>query len=207
MDFSSKLIQNAVEAFATLPGIGKKTALRLVMHLLKEEDKNVFQIADAITTMKQGIKFCINCNNVSDEHVCSICKDHTRNKQLLCIVENIRDVISIDNTQQYNGLYHVVGGLLSPLDGVGPDQLFLENLKQRVTEFNIEEVIMALNPTVEGDTTMYYISKILADTGVKLSSIARGIAFGADLEYTDDLTLARSIHKRLPLDSYINVGK
>ena len=205
MDFSSKLIQNAVEAFTQLPGVGKKTALRMVMHLLKEEDKQVFQIADALTAMKVGIKFCIYCNNVSDESVCSICADNSRNNKMLCIVENIRDVISIDSTQQYFGMYHVIGGLLSPLDGVGPDQLFLENLVQRVQTLEVEEIIMALNPTVEGDTTMFYISKILRDTNVKISSIARGIAFGADLEYTDELTLARSLHKRLPLESYINI--
>jgi recombination protein RecR len=204
MNFSSKLIEDAVNAFCKLPGIGKKTALRLVIHLLKEKTEDVTAITEAIRLMRENIKFCIHCNNVSDTDVCNICADSYRNKKLLCIVENIRDVISIEATQHYNGLYHVLGGLLAPLDGIGPEQLYLQNLPKRIQDNEIEEIIMALNPTVEGDTTMFYISKLLKDAHVKISSIARGVSFGAELEYTDEITLARSIAKRLPIDNYLN---
>lgn len=204
MNFSSTLIEDAVNAFSKLPGIGKKTALRMVIHLLKEEKDAVVAITEAIKNMRLQIKFCIHCNNVSDDNICNICSNEFRNKKQLCIVENIRDVISIEATQQYSGYYHVLGGLLAPLEGVGPDQLFIQNLRQRIEQLGTEEIIMALNPTIEGDTTMYYLSKLLRDLPVKLSSIARGIAFGAELEYTDDITLARSITKRLPIENYLN---
>jgi recombination protein RecR len=205
MNFSSQLIEEAVNAFSKLPGIGKKTALRLVIHLLKEEKEEVLAITDAIAKMRSEVKFCVHCNNVSDHDVCNICKDDFRNKQLLCIVENIRDVISIEATQQFNGVYHVLGGLLAPLDGIGPEQLFLENLKSRIQQQEVEEVIMALNPTIEGDTTMFYISKLLKEQAIHITSIARGVSFGSELEYTDEHTLARSITKRLPIDTYVKI--
>lgn len=205
MNFSSKLIEDAVNAFSKLPGIGKKTALRMVIHLLKESPEEVVAMTQAISKMRTEIKFCVHCNNVSDADICNVCLDGFRAKSLLCIVENFRDVITIESTQHFNGYYHVLGGLLAPLDGVGPDQLFLENLRTRVIDLGVEEVIMALNPTVEGDTTMFYISKILKDLPVKLTSIARGVAFGGELEYTDELTLARSITKRLPIDNYVKL--
>lgn len=205
MNFSSQLIEEAVNAFSKLPGIGKKTALRLVIHLLKEEKEDVLAITNAIGKMRSDIKFCVHCNNVADEDECNICRDTFRNKRLLCIVENIRDVISIESTQQFSGVYHILGGLLAPLDGIGPEQLFLQNLKNRIVEQEVEEVIMALNPTIEGDTTMFYISKLLVDTSVKLTSIARGVSFGSELEYTDELTLARAITKRLPIDTYVKI--
>ncbi len=205
MMFSSQLIEDAVLALTTLPGIGKKTALRLVLHLLKEDESQVKHFSNAILKMRSEIKFCTKCNNISDADICTICTDTSRDTKIVCIVENIRDVISIESTQQYKGLYHVLGGLLSPLDGIGPDQLFLKPLKDRIIENEISEVVLAISPTIEGDTTMYYVTKLLKDNDVKVSSIARGISFGADLEYTDELTLARAISKRLPIDTYINL--
>jgi len=205
MNFSSQLIEEAVNAFSKLPGIGKKTALRLVMHLLKEDKEEVLAITGAIGKMRSEIRFCVHCNNVSDHDECNICRDAFRNKRLLCVVENMRDVISIEATQQFSGVYHVLGGLLAPLDGIGPDQLFLQNLRDRVISQEAEEIIMALNPTIEGDTTMFYISKMFAGMDIKLTSIARGVSFGAELEYTDELTLARSISKRLPIDTYVKM--
>jgi len=205
MIFSSALIENAVNEFARMPGIGKKTALRLVLHLLKQEPAQVQQFSEAIARMRQQIKFCKQCHNVSDEEVCSICASHSRNKGLVCVVENIRDVMAIENTQQYNGLYHVLGGIISPIDGIGPDQLNIHSLVERVQQQGISEVIMALSPTIEGDTTIYYLSKKLQLPGhpVKITTIARGIAFGGELEYADEMTLARSITNRLPLENYM----
>ena len=203
MIFSSALIENAVNEFARMPGIGKKTALRLVLHLLKQEPAQVQQFSDAIARMRQQIKFCKLCHNVSDEEICSICASHTRNKGIVCVVENIRDVMAIENTQQYSGLYHVLGGIISPIDGVGPDQLNIHSLVERVQQQGITEVIMALSPTIEGDTTIYYLSKKLKEQSVKITTIARGIAFGGELEYADEMTLARSITNRLPLENYM----
>jgi recombination protein RecR len=205
MIFSSALIENAVNEFARMPGIGKKTALRLVLHLLKQEPAQVQQFSEAIARMRQQIKFCKQCHNVSDEEICSICASHSRNKSIVCVVENIRDVMAIENTQQFNGLYHVLGGIISPIDGIGPDQLNIHSLVERVQLQGITEVIMALSPTIEGDTTIYYLSKKLQlpDTPVKITTIARGIAFGGELEYADEMTLARSITNRLPLENYM----
>lgn len=203
MIFSSALIETAVNEFARLPGIGKKTALRLVLHLLKQEPAQVQQFSDAMARMREQIKFCKHCHNVSDDEVCSICASHTRNDGLVCVVESIRDVMAIENTQQYNGKYHVLGGIISPIDGVGPDQLNIHSLVERVREKSIGEVIMALSPTIEGDTTIYYLSKKLKDLPVKVTTIARGIAFGGELEYADEMTLARSIFNRLPLENYV----
>lgn len=203
MIFSSALIENAVNEFARLPGIGKKTALRLVLHLLKQETAQVQQFGDVIARMRQQIQFCKVCHNVSDAEVCSICSSHSRQKQVVCVVESIRDVMAIENTQQFNGLYHVLGGIISPIDGIGPDQLNIQSLVERVQRHGVEEVIMAVSPTIEGDTTIYYLSKKLKEFPVKITTIARGIAFGGELEYADEMTLARSISNRLPLESYV----
>lgn len=203
MIFSSALIENAVNEFAKLPGIGKKTALRLVLHLLKQETAQVEQFGDVIARMRQQIRFCNVCHNVSDAEVCSICSSHSRQKQVVCVVESIRDVMAIENTQQFNGLYHVLGGIISPIDGIGPDQLNVHSLVERVQFQGVEEVIMAVSPTIEGDTTIYYLSKKLKEFPVKITTIARGIAFGGELEYADEMTLARSISNRLPLESYV----
>jgi recombination protein RecR len=203
MQFPSKLIEDAVNAFATLPGVGKKTALRLVMHLLQNDVSNTKFLSDAILKMRTEIKFCKTCHNVSDEEFCSICTNSYRDKSVVCIVENFRDIIAIENTRHYNGLYHVLEGLISPMDGIGPEQLNINSLASRIEEGNIKEVIMALNPTIDGDTTIFYLSKMLAKYDVKITSIARGIAFGGELEYVDEVTLARSIQSRLPYENYL----
>jgi recombination protein RecR len=203
MIFSSALIENAVNEFARLPGIGKKTALRLVLHLLKQDPAQVQLFGEVVTRMRQQIKFCKNCHNVSDEEICSICASTSRNKTIVCVVETIRDVMAIESTQQFNGVYHVLGGIISPIDGIGPEQLNIYSLVDRVQQQGVEEVIMALSPTIEGDTTIYYLSKKLKESPVKITTIARGIAFGGELEYADEMTLARSISNRLPLESYV----
>lgn len=207
MIFSSKLIEDAVSAFATLPGIGRKSALRMVLHLLNQDQEQVRAFTQAIFHMRQDIRFCTQCHNVSDTEVCAICANPGRNRRQICVVENLRDVIAIESTQQYSGLYHVLGGILSPLDGIGPEQLQIESLVSRVREQGIQELIMALSPTIEGDTTAYFIAKQLGDTPVAMTAIARGIAFGGELEYADEMTLARSIAKRLPMDSYMSLSK
>ncbi len=203
MNFPSKLIEDAVKEFTKLPGIGKKTALRLVLHLLKEETKNVELFGETVIKMRQDIQFCQKCHNVSDHSVCSICLDLGRDQNTICVVENMRDVIAIENTHQYRGLYHVLGGVISPIDGIGPDNLNVDSLVDRVKKGDATEIIMALNPTMEGDTTIFYISKRLSDEKVRITSIARGIAFGGELEYVDELTLARSIATRLPYENYL----
>lgn len=204
MVFSSRLIEDAVQAFSKLPGIGKKTALRMVLHLLKQEKEEVGEFTEALSKMRNEIRFCSLCHNVSDTEVCELCANPGRNRSQVCVVESIRDVIAIESTQQYSGLYHVLGGILSPLDGVGPEQLQIASLVERVKTKDVEELIMALSPTIEGDTTVYYISRQLRETPVRITTIARGIAFGGELEYADEMTLARSIAKRLPVDSYVN---
>ncbi|RTL57272.1 MAG: recombination protein RecR [Sphingobacteriales bacterium] len=204
MFFSSTLVENAVNEFAKMPGIGKKTALRLVLHLIKQSPEEVNLFSETIAKMRAGIKFCSRCNNISDKEVCNICSNTSRKQEIICVVENIRDVIAIESTQQYNGLYHVLGGIISPLDGVGPEQLAIESLINRIEKEKPEELIFALNPTIQGDTTIYYIQKKLKDINIKITTIARGIAFGGELEYADELTLARSLQNRLPVDSYMN---
>lgn len=204
MFFSSTLVENAVNEFAKMPGIGKKTALRLVLHLIKQSPEEVNLFSETIAKMRAGIKFCSRCNNISDKEVCNICSNTSRKQEIICVVENIRDVIAIESTQQYNGLYHVLGGIISPLDGVGPEQLAIESLIHRIEKEKPEELIFALNPTIQGDTTIYYIQKKLKDINIKITTIARGIAFGGELEYADELTLARSLQNRLPVDSYMN---
>jgi recombination protein RecR len=206
MIFSSKLIEDAVNEFAKLPGIGKKTALRMVLHLLKKETADVDTFTGAISKMRHEIQFCKNCHNVADNNVCEICANRGRNHAQVCVVENIRDVIAIESTQQYNGLYHLLGGILSPLDGIGPDQLNISTLRERVEKNGVEELIMALSPTIEGDTTVYYIAKQMSGLPVQITTIARGIAFGGELEYADEMTLARSIAKRLPIENYVSIS-
>ena len=203
MQFSSSLLENAVNEFAKLPGIGKKTALRLVLHLLREDAADVEHFSEVMSRMRNDIKFCQRCHNVADADICSICANSMRKQDIVCVVENIRDVIALESTQQYNGTYHVLGGVISPLDGIGPNQLNIETLVHRVMKEEIAEVIFALSPTIQGDTTIYYIQKKFPST-IKVTTIARGIAFGGELEYADEMTLARSLQNRLPVDSYVS---
>jgi recombination protein RecR len=203
MVFSSTLLEKAVNEFAKLPGIGKKTALRLVLHLIKQDVNEVNNFSETIAKMREEIKFCSRCHNISDHTLCNICSNPSRKQELLCVVENIRDVIAIESTQQFNGIYHVLGGIISPLDGIGPEQLNIDSLVQRVEKENIGEIIFALNPNIQGDTTLYYISKKIKNKPVKITTIARGIAFGGELEYADEMTLAKSISNRISIDNYI----
>ena len=204
MQLPSQLLENAVSEFAKLPGIGKKTALRLVLHLLKQDVNEVKHFGETITRMREEIKFCSRCHNVSDGNTCSICSNTIgRNQQLICVVENIRDVIAIENTQQFNGTYHVLGGIISPLDGVGPDQLNIETLISRIESEQTTELVFALNPNIQGDTTIYYIQRKLGQKSCKVTTIARGISFGGELEFADEMTLARSIANRLPVNQYV----
>ena len=203
MNLSSDLLEAAVREFSKLPGIGKKTALRLVLHLLKQHTDDVTAFSEIIQRMRKEIKFCKTCFNISDNELCSICNHPSRKKEVICVVENIRDVIAIESTEQYNGVYHVLGGIISPLDGVGPDQLTIEPLVDRVKKEKTKEIVFALSPTIQGDTTIYYIRKKLNDPDLKYTAIARGISFGGELEYADEMTLAKSIRNRLPVDNYI----
>jgi len=203
MQLPSSLLENAVNEFAKLPGIGKKTALRLVLHLLKQDVDAVQHFGDSISKMRKEIKFCQRCCNIADADICSICANSMRKQDIICVVENIRDVIAIESTQQYNGTYHVLGGVISPLDGVGPDQLNIETLVNRIQKEHTQEIIFALNPNIQGDTTIYYIQKKLQSFPVKVTTIARGISFGGELEYADEMTLARSLQNRLPVESYV----
>ncbi len=203
MIFSSTLLENAVNEFARLPGIGKKTALRLVLHLLKKDIDDVKNFSGAVLRMREEINFCSRCRNIADAQLCNICADRARKDHIICVVESIRDVIAIESTQQYNGLYHVLGGIISPLDGIGPAQLEIDSLLKRVDEEKTEELIFALSPNIQGDTTIFYISKKLKARPVKITTIARGIAFGGELEYADEMTLARSISNRIPVENYV----
>ncbi|WP_373551294.1 recombination mediator RecR [Haliscomenobacter sp.] len=198
MNFSSKLLEEAVNAFASLPGIGKKTALRLVLHLVTREVETVDQFGDAIVKMRREIKSCKVCHNLSDEELCNICRDQRRDQQVICVVESIRDVMAIEDTGQYRGMYHVLGGVISPLEGIGPGELTIDSLEQRLAAGETKEVVMAISPTIEGETTIFYISKRLKDLDLKISTIARGVSFGGELEYADELTLGRSIVARVP---------
>lgn len=199
--YPSQLLERAVESFSQLPGVGRKTALRLVLHLLRQPTEDVDSFADAITKVKHDVKYCKVCHNISDTDVCSICSDPRRDASVVCVVENIQDVMAIENTQQFHGLYHVLGGIISPMDGIGPNDLEIESLVKRVEEGEVKEIILALASTMEGDTTNFYISRKLKDKQVKLSVIARGISVGDELEYTDEVTLGRSILNRTPFDA------
>jgi recombination protein RecR len=203
MQFSSALLETAVNEFAKLPGIGKKTALRMVLHLLKQEASDVQHFSDVVAKMRTEIRFCQRCHNVADADICSICANSMRKQEIICVVENIRDVIALESTQQYSGTYHVLGGVISPLDGIGPSQLNIDTLVHRTQKEGTHEVIFALSPTIQGDTTIYYIQKKLP-ANIKVTTIARGIAFGGELEYADEMTLARSLQNRLPVDSYVS---
>src|SRR5665213_853359 len=204
MQFSSVLLEAAVNEFAKLPGIGRKTALRLVLHLLRQDPSAAQGFGETVLKMRQEIRFCQRCHNVSDGDICSICANSMRRQDMICVVETIRDVIAIESTQQFSGTYHVLGGIISPLDGVGPEQLFIDSLVDRVKKEGVEEIIFALNPNIQGDTTIYYIQKKLVSLPVKVTTISRGISFGGELEYAVEMTLARSISNRLPVESYVS---
>lgn len=206
MLYPSKYIADAVAEFKRLPGIGEKTALRLVLHLLKQDSSKVEQFSHTINTMRQEVKDCQTCHNISDNELCAVCSSPMRDHATVCVVESIREVIAIENTGVYQGSYHVLGGLISPIDGVGPDILHIDSLVQRVESGKVNEIIMALSPTMDGDTTIFYISKKLSDFDIKITSIARGVSFGGELEYTDELTLARSIATRTPYENYLVKG-
>lgn len=194
MEYPSKLIEDAVNEIAKLPGIGKKTALRLVLHLIKEKEDKTFLLTDALRKLRANIKFCKVCHNISDEAECLICRSHRRDRTILCVVEESRDVMAIESTSQYKGIYHVLGGVISPMNGIGPSDLKIESLISRLSNSSeLKEIILGLSPTLEGDTTAFYLNKKLKDFPVKISSIARGIPVGGDLEYADEITLGRSI--------------
>lgn len=198
MNFSSKLLEDAVVAFSSLPGIGKKSALRLALYLMNQEQDVTQHIADALVQMRKNIKKCKQCYNISDNDICNICANPRRDKNTICIVESIRDVMAIEETSQFRGLYHVLDGVISPIEGIGPADLNIVSLIDRIKKENAKEIIMAISPTIEGDTTIFYISKQLKDLPVKISVIARGVSFGGELEYADELTLGRSIAARTP---------
>ena len=203
--YPSRLLENAVNEFAKLPGIGRKSALRLVLHLLRQNVEDVNNFGNSLIELRNEIKHCKICHNISDTETCQICSNPSRNVSVICVVENIRDVMSVENTQQFNGLYHVLGGIISPMDGIGPADLEIDSLVERIEKNEITEVIMALSTTMEGDTTNFYIYRKLKDKEVKLSTLARGVSIGDELEYTDEITLGRSITNRVPYES--SVGK
>jgi len=200
----SRLLENAVEEFAKLPGIGRKTALRLVLYLLRCEESEVEDFGNAIIQLRKEVMHCKVCHNISDSDTCSICSNPSRDESIVCVVENIRDVMSIENTNQFRGLYHVLGGIISPMDGIGPGNLEIESLVKRVQSGNIREVILALSTTMEGDTTNFYIYKKLKDSGIVITTIARGVSVGGEIEYTDEITLGRSILNRLDFANTFN---
>jgi len=200
-NYPSKLLENAVEEFAKLPGIGRKTALRLVLHLLRQNTDDVDRFSQTITQLRHEVKHCKMCNNISDTDVCSICSNPRRDYATLCVVENIKDVMSIENTHQYNGLYFVLGGVISPMDGIGPADLKIDQLMNKIAEGNVKEIIMALSATMEGDTTNFFIYKKLKQYPVTISAIARGVAFGDELEFTDEITLGRAIINRVKFEA------
>ena len=195
-EYPSALLEKAVGEFAKLPGVGRKTALRLALHVLRQPLDDIDEFTSAISHLRHDVKYCTVCHNISDTDVCPICADRTRDRSTVCVVENVQDVMAIENTQQYHGLYHVLGGIISPMDGIGPNDIEIDSLVKRVEQGGINEVIMALASTMEGDTTNFYISRKLADTGVRISVIARGISVGYEVEYTDEVTLCRAIMKR-----------
>lgn len=191
-------MEDAVEEFASLPGVGRKTALRLALHLLKQPGERVQRFSNAFVRLRTEVRYCSECNMISDSAVCPVCSDSKRDRSVVCVVESIRDVISLENTQQFNGLYHVLGGIISPMDGIGPSDLTVDRLVERVGSGEIKEVVLALNTGMEGETTSFYIFKKLAPFDIKVTTIARGVGFGDDLEYTDELTLGKSIQNRQP---------
>ena len=198
--YSSALLENAVNEFAKLPGIGRKTALRLVLHLLRQEEFSVENFGNAIIKLRKEIKYCHVCHNISDSDTCSLCSDPNRDDSIICVVENIKEVMVIENTHQFKGRYHVLGGVISPMDGIGPSDLGIDSLVKRVSEGGIQEIILALSATMEGDTTNFYIFRKLAPYNIKISILARGVSVGDELEYTDEITLGRSIINRMPFN-------
>jgi len=195
-EFPSRLLETAVSEFSSLPGIGRKTALRLVMHLLRQSDHDVERFGESITRLKSEIKYCSVCHNISDTDICEICSDKARDHSLICVVENIRDVIAIENTGQYRGIYHVLGGIISPMDGIGPSDLNFHSLEEKVNSGSVNEVILALSATMEGDTTNFYIYRRIGEKSIKITTLSKGVAIGDELEYTDEITLGRSIVNR-----------
>lgn len=204
MNFSSKLLENAVNEVSQLPGIGKRTALRLVLHLLKQPKSHTNHLANALNTLVEEVKLCKKCHNISDVELCEICSSHNRKDNIVCVVEDIRDVMAIENTVQYKGLYHVLGGRISPMEGIGPHNLTIESLIEKVKEGSVTEVVLALSSTMEGDTTNFYIYKQLQPYDITISTIARGISVGDELQYTDEVTLGRSIANRVPFGDSLN---
>lgn len=204
-EFSSSLLENAVNELAKLPGIGRKTSLRLILHLLREDKNAAITLGESIIKLRNEVRYCGTCNNISETDVCPICADPSRDTSTVCIVENVKDVMVIENTRQYHGLYHVLGGLISPMDGIGPQDIAIDSLLRRVGQGDVKEVILALSATMEGDTTNFYIFRKLADYGIKITMLARGVAVGNEIEYTDEITLGRSILNRMPFaDSFNN---
>jgi recombination protein RecR len=201
MNFSSKLLENAVNEVSQLPGIGKRTALRLVLHLLKRPDEHTHHLTSALNNLVEGIKLCKSCHNISDVELCEICSSHNRNEEIICVVEDVRDVMAIESTAQFRGLYHVLGGKISPIEGIGPQNLTIDSLVEKVNSGSIKEVVFALSSTMEGDTTNFYIYKQIEKSGVKTSTIARGISVGDELQYADEVTLGRSIINRIPFEN------
>jgi len=201
--YSSRLLEQCVNELAKLPGIGRKTALRLSLHLLQQDPSNVESLSHAILEMKNNIRYCRICSNLSDTEVCQICDNHKRDKEIVCVVSDIRDILAIEKTAQYNGVYHVLNGIISPIDGVGPSDLNIDSLVERIAEGEIREVIFALSSTIEGDTTSFYLFRKIQDHKVSVSTIARGIAIGDELEYADELTLGRSIMNRMPYQNAV----
>jgi recombination protein RecR len=197
-EFPSRLLENAVNEFASLPGVGRKTAFRLVMNLLRRDPEEVRKFGESIIKLHGEIHYCKNCNNISDTEICNICNDETRDKQVICVVENIQDVMAIENTRQFKGLYHVLGGIISPIDGIGPSDLKIDSLEEKVRAGNVNEIIFALSTTMEGDTTNFYLFKRLHKYNTNLTTLARGVAIGDELEYTDEITLGRAINNRNP---------
>lgn len=206
MDFSSKLLENAVYEMSQLPGIGKRTALRLVLHLLKQPEERTSQLSGALQNLRKGIKFCKSCHNISDVELCEICASPKRDRSLICVVEDVRDVMAIENTGQYKGLYHVLGGKISPMEGIGPQDLTITSLVEKMKSGEIKELIFALSSTMEGDTTNFYIFKQLNGLDISTSTIARGIAVGDELEYADEITLGRSISNRIPFEGSLKAN-
>ena len=201
MNYTSKTLEEAVEALASLPSIGRKSALRLVLHLIKEDPVKTLRISKSLSNLVSDIKYCKSCHCVSDFDLCNICTSPTRNKSIVCVVESIRDVMAIEDTGQFNGVYHVLGGIISPIEGIGPEDINLNSLFKRIKEEEVSELIMAISPTIEGDTTIYYINKQLEDKDLTITIIARGVSFGGELEYADELTLGRSISSRIPFNN------
>lgn len=206
MNFSSRLLEEAVNEFSKLPGVGQKTALRLVLHLLNKDEAEIGRFTNAMLTLKKDIKYCAVCHNISDDETCSICTSPKRDQQTICVVEDTRDVMAIENTNQYFGSYHVLGGLISPMDGVGPADLQIESLVKRAATYSVKEIILALSANMEGDTTLFYLHKKLKDFNIPITTIARGIAFGGELEYADEVTLGRSIVTRVPYENTLIKG-